>query len=432
MPTRPDSPAASLWFQTAEAAPRAPALRGEVRADVAIVGAGILGCATALRLAERGVRVVVLEAEQPGFGASGRNNGQVIPTITRPDPDDIVRAFGETIGPRLVRLIGGAAAETFDLIRRHQIRCDAVQNGWVQPAHRASRLALARRRVEQWSRHGMDVRLLSRDEVSTLLGSDRYHGGWTAPTGGHINPLGYSRGLAQAAIAAGATIHGDTPARSIAPQSGGWRIGTPEGAVFAGKVLLATAAYTDGLWPGLAQSIVPATSWQMSTEPLPADVRRAVLPTNVAMSDTQADLRFCHFDREGRLVAGGALVFNVDAVERLKRIVGPRLREIFPALRALPGLRFDHVWNGEMAMTRDHLPHFHALQEGLFAAMGCNGRGVAMNTALGRAMADALTGCPAAELDVPLTGVSTIPMHAVAKRVARGLMLWYRIKDRRD
>ena len=165
----PHAPEASLWSTTAEPAPACPPLAGERQADVAIVGAGILGCATALRLARAGASVTVIEAHQPGFGASGRNNGQVIPTITRPDPDDIVAAFGETVGPRLVRLIGRSAAETFDLIREEGIRCDAVQRGWVQPAHRESRMAVARRRVAQWSRHGMDVRLLSRAEATELV-----------------------------------------------------------------------------------------------------------------------------------------------------------------------------------------------------------------------------------------------------------------------
>lgn len=432
MSVPPESPESALWHATAEPAPALAEHEGEARADVAIVGAGILGCATALRLAQRGVRVVVLEAREPGFGASGRNNGQVIPTITRPNPDDIVAAFGETVGPRLVRLIGRAAAETFDLIREHRIACDAVQNGWVQPAHRESRMALAGSRVRQWAKHGMDVRLLPRDEMAGLLGSDRYHGGWIAPTGGHINPLGYSRGLARAAIAAGAAIHARSPAVSLAPQGSAWRIATPRGAVIAPRVLLATAAYTDGLWPGLERSFVSATSWQAATAPLPAALRAAILPTDVTMSDTQADLRFCHYDRDGRLVSGGALVFTSNAVPRLRTIVADRLRHIFPALRDEPGLRVEQVWNGQMAMTPDHLPHFHELAKGVYASLGCNGRGVAMNTAASRAMADALTGTPATALEVPLTRMSTIPAHALARRVATGLLAWYRVKDRRD
>lgn len=428
----PESPESALWYATAQAGPALAELEGEVRAEVAIVGGGILGCATALRLAERGVRVLLIEAREPGFGASGRNNGQVIPTITRPNPDDITSAFGETVGRRLVRLIGGSAAETFELIRAQGLDCDAVQNGWIQPAHRESRMALAQARVSQWARHGMDVRMLSRDEAAELLGSDHYHGGWMAPSGGHINPLGYSRGLAKAAQRAGAMLHARTPAVALAPEGTGWRITTPRGAVLAPKVLLATAAYTDGLWPGLQRSFVSATSWQAATAPLPEALRARILPTNVTMSDTQADLRFCHFDRDGRLVSGGALVFRRKAVERLREMVAQRLRDIFPALRAHEGLQVEQVWNGEMAMTQDHLPHFHELAKGMYTALGCNGRGVAMNTALGRALADALTGTPASALEVPLTRMSTIPAHALARRVARGLLAWYRIKDRRD
>jgi glycine/D-amino acid oxidase-like deaminating enzyme len=327
--------------------------------------------------------------------------------------------------------LGGSASFTFGLVRAHGIACDAVQNGWVQPAHHETRVELAKARVRQWASRGFDVRLLSRDEMASRLGSDHHHGGWIAATGGHLNPLALTRGLARVAIAAGARVFGLSPATSLRQDGARWRISTPGGAVDAGKVVLATAAYNGGLWPGLARTIVPVVNWQLSTSPLPPHVRRRVLPGDVAMSDTRGDLRFARLDAHGRLVSGASPILPLRAEARLRALVAARLLDFFPALRELPALEFDHVWNGAIAMTRDGVPHFHELAPGVFTALGCNGRGLGLSVALGKAMAEATLGTPAASLDVPLTRPRSIPLQAFVRRVAPGVLAWLRYRDSR-
>src|ERR1700730_4119183 len=186
----------SLWAATARPAPATPPLDMSRKADVAIVGAGYSGLAAALQLAEAGVSVIVLEAGEPGWGASGRNGGQVIPGL-KPDPDEVVAMFGAEAGERLVRVAGDAPETLFALIERHAIDCDARRCGWIQPAFAAADIGLIARRAEQWQRRGAPVAVLDRDTVCRLVGSPIYHGGWIDRRAGSVQPLSYSNGLSR-------------------------------------------------------------------------------------------------------------------------------------------------------------------------------------------------------------------------------------------
>ena len=175
--------------------PDLPELIGTQQADVIVIGAGFTGLSTALHLREAGVDVAIVEAAEPGWGASGRNNGQVIPTLSRPDPEDIVARHGE-VGERFVGMLRDSASILFDVTRRYKIEAEQEQAGWVQPVHSPGRIKIAERRVRQWSKFGAPVELLSREQVRDMPGSDAWFGGFWNKTGGHINPLALARGLA--------------------------------------------------------------------------------------------------------------------------------------------------------------------------------------------------------------------------------------------
>src|SRR5712672_1994496 len=195
----------SLWAAVTPAGPELPRLAGTAQADVVIIGAGFPGLSAALHLREAGVDVAVIEAAEPGWGASGRNNGQVIPTLSRPDPDDIIAKHGAT-GERFVALLRDSASTLFDIARRYQIQAEQEQAGWIQPVHSPGRIKIAERRVRQWSKFGAPVELLSRDQTCAMLGSDAWFGGFWNKTGGHINPLALSRGLARVVLDRGGLI----------------------------------------------------------------------------------------------------------------------------------------------------------------------------------------------------------------------------------
>jgi glycine/D-amino acid oxidase-like deaminating enzyme len=421
----------SLWAATAPPAPATgPLAPGEHRADVLVIGAGFTGLATALAAAERGADVVLLEAAEIGSGGSGLNNGQVIPCLSRADPDEIVTARGADKGEALVALIRDSAQTAFDLIRRHKIDCDAVQNGWLQPAHTPGRVErISKPRFEQWRRRGAPVELLDAEGVAALTGSRYWHGGWRNPTGGHVDPLALARGLARAALGTGVRLHTRSPATAMERVGDSWRVHTGAASVLARRVVIATNAYgTDRVWPGLDRSWVPMRSYQMATAPLPEAQRRSILPTDTAMSDTHGDLYFCRFDRGGRLVTGGALIFDRDFEPRLKRRIGARLALLFPQI-GTPA--FDYVWHGQMSMTEDKLPHMHALAEGVITWVGCNGRGVALALALGPVLAGAALGAAPADLPLPLTGLGRVPAHALAARIAPWMLALFRWRDAR-
>ena len=422
----------SLWAAVTPPLPTLPQLEEAMTTDVVVLGAGFTGLSAALHLRELGIDVTVLEAAEPGWGASGRNNGQVIPTLTRPEPSDIIAEHGVR-GERFVRLLRDSATALFDLLRRHGMAAEAEQTGWVQPAHTAGRMRIAERRVKEWSRYGAPVALLSREEMRCILGSDVWHGGWTNPTGGHINPLALSRELARVVLALGGRIYARTPALSFARTGDAWTVTTPAGPVRARGLVLATNAYTGevvrDLAPPISRELVPVLSWQMATEPLSDDVRRSFLPGRQAMSDTHGDLHFARYDARNRLVTGGALIVSSGGRARLEARVGARIGQWHAKLR---DLRFDYVWNGFIGMTPNFMPRIHRLGPDAYGWAACNGRAVALSVAIGREFARALAGQSLKELALPCSEPEPLPMHGLVRRVAPLKLAAYRWRDARE
>ncbi len=416
----------SLWSATANPSPDCPPLRGQAETEVAIVGGGFTGLSAALHLAEAGVAVTLLEAETPGWGASGRNGGQVNPGL-KEDPDAIEARFGSDMGSRMVRLSGEAANLVFSLIRRHRIDCAGQQVGWIQPIHNEEARKVVEARVGQWTRRGAPLRVLSRTETADLLGTDVYLGGMMDERGGNLHPLNYALGLAWAAQGAGARLHGQSRVTGMERQGTGWRLTTAQGGVTARRVLLCTNGYTDGLAPGLARTVVPIRSIQVATAPLSDNIRRSILPGGHSASDSRRLLLYFRLDPEGRFVMGG----RGDYSERGTRQQMDKLRrasiEMYPQLAQAD---WAHAWGGFVAMTADHYPHLDRVGPNAVAALGYNGRGVAMATAMGRVLADWARGTPEAELDFPVTDLRPIPFHFLRRPAVSALLNWYRLRDR--
>src|SRR5262245_18638887 len=222
---------ASAWAATADPGPEAPALVGDRRADVAVVGAGYTGLSAALHLAEGGADVIVLDAGAPGWGASGRNGGQLIPGL-KDDPDALERRFGPETGRRMWQIAGGAADFVFELIGRHQISCHAQQCSWLSAAPNERAVETLRRGVGE-PRRGAAVELLDRAKVEALTGTRAYVGGLLDRRAGAVHPLAYARGLARAARDAGAAVHGGSRVARLEPHAGTWSVITPHGTVTA-------------------------------------------------------------------------------------------------------------------------------------------------------------------------------------------------------
>ena len=422
----------SLWAAVTSAGPDLSELVGTNEADVIVIGGGFTGLSTALHLREAGVDVAIVEAMEPGWGASGRNNGQVIPTLSRPDPEDIIRKHGAA-GERFVNLLRDCASTLFEVARRYQIQAEQEQAGWVQPVHSPGRIKIAERRVRQWSKFGAAVELLSRDQTRQMLGSEAWFGGFWNKTGGHINPLALARGLARVVLEQGGRIYARSPAISFERRNDRWIVRTEKGEISGRALVLATNAYTGefskSLMPDIAHEVMPVLSWQMATQPLSDEARKTVIPGRQAMSDTHGELYFARYDARNRLVTGGAVIGPGNKPERLRARVAERLQRLWPQIGRI---EFDYVWNGYVGMTTDFFPRIHRLGPDAYGWTGCNGRAVALAIALGDELSKAVRGVAEKDLALPFSDPVPIVAHGLLRHIAPLMLLVYRRRDARE
>ncbi len=419
----------SLWYETATAAPETSELDGEIEVDTAVVGAGFTGLRAALALSEAGQRVAVLEACDIGWGASGRNGGQVNPLPPVNGPEEMAKLAGPRHFERMAEAFLGSADEVFSLIGRYEIDCQARQSGWLRVDHCAKAKEQSWAIAKAWAGLGAKVEFLEGPELQAAVGSTHFRSGTLIRAGGALQPLSYARGLARAAQARGALLHGSTPALSLTRRDQKWLVRTPRGRVAARQVLLCTNGYSDGLWPGLAQSVVPLVSIQAASEPLDGEAFEEILPGGRTMADTRRTIIYGRREADGRIlfgsigsIAGGS---NNAAFKALFR----ELDAIFPALR---GVKWVHRWGGQIAVTRDHLPHLHEPAPGVLAGLGYNGRGVAMSTVMGRVLAERVLGKPIEALPFPVTPIRRYPLHRFHRIGADMVVWWMRRQDRRE
>ena len=415
----------SLWSRTAPPFESYPVVPNALQVEVAIVGAGFAGLSAAIALLERGVEVAVLESRQPGFGASGRNGGQVNP-FTKHEPDALHALYGEQVGQGIVDLAISSGDRVFELIRRYAIDCDPVQTGFLQGTDKPASFHTLRQRCEAWARAGAKATWLDTDAIRQYSGSQRFRCGWLLKSGGTVHPLKYVRGLARAVTSLGGAIHGESPALKLQANGGIWTITTPTGVVNARRVILATNAYTTDLWPGLRQTVVPLYSMQVATNPLPADIGAQILAGGQSMTDALRLVQYFRRDAEGRFVIGERGPFrDMPREADTHRVIGVA-RKMYPGLA---NVEFPYRWAGKVAMTTDHMPHFHRLAPGLSAMLGFNGRGVAMATTLGQVLAAACLDDRALAVPFPVTPMRPIRMHALNMVGVAAMIAYYRVLD---
>ena len=388
----------SIWNTTAvETEPsQNSAVEGQV--DVAIVGGGFTGLSTALHCVERGLSCHVLEASQIGFGGSGRNVGLVNAAAWLP-PQDIRKILGEDDGDRFISHFSRAPDYVFSLIEKYQIQCNATQTGTFHAADGPVGFADLVSRKAEWDRLGEPVDLLSRDEAESYIGSSAFYGALLDRRAGTINPMGYCRGLARVAIAAGALISIGARAKKLQQETGLWRVITNKGTLMARHVVLGTNAYTDDLWPGLKYSFTKINYFQLATSPL-GDRIKHILPQQQGLWDTGKIMFSLRRDDSERLIIGSmGNVMGNQSGGVSHRWAQKKLAHLFPKLGWVD---FDEAWQGQIAMTPDHLPHIHKLADNLYSPIGYNGRGITTGTVFGQALADLLTGDSEKKLPVPL------------------------------
>ncbi len=403
----------NLWSDTTPGPPETGPLDGEQRTDVTVVGGGFTGLSAALHLARANARVVLLEAESIGYGGSGRNVGLVNAGLWLP-PDEIVKRVGPAAGERINRLLGEAPELVFSLIEEYGIECEALRNGTLHLAHSPAGLKDLCQRLEQLNRLGAPVSLLDASTTARLVGSDRYFGALHDRRAGTIQPLAYAHGLAHAARQHGAQLFSQSRVRSLHRKQAAWELATDNGKVVADAVILATNAYSDGLWPGLAASFVPVEFFQFASDPLPMDESQAILPERHGTWDTRNVLRSIRRDKAGRLIIGSIGALRRSNRGILRNWAKGVCRDAFPQL-ATPN--WQHAWAGKIAFTPDHIPRIHELGPEMISCAGYNGRGIGPGTITGKALAERLLNLPGAELPFPIAAPKRLRLNRARRAV---------------
>jgi len=398
--------------------------------DVAIVGGGYTGLAAARQLARSGASVVLFERSAIGSGASSRNGGQVLVGM-KIDPAALVERFGESRARRLFDISLDAIRELERVVADEAIACDYQRTGHLQAACKPAHFEAFRDEQALLARvFDHRVELVPRSEQRTEIGSDLYHGVMIDERSGALNPARLVDGLARAACRAGAVVAHNTAVHSLVQSRTGWTLDTSEGRCAARDVLLATNGYTDTASPALQRRFVPIGSYIIATEPLSHADAATVLPRRRMAFDSKHFLFYFRLSADNRLLFGGRAEFSTptpQSTARAAQILRNGLARVFPSLAAA---RIDYAWSGNVAFTRDQMPHAGRL-DGAYYAGGYCGHGIAMATYLGALVARRIAG---EQVEHPLMddALAPIPLYRGRPWFLPAVGAYYKMKDWRQ
>jgi len=417
----------SYYAASANAHPRHPQLEGEVRADVCVVGGGFTGVSAALHLAERGYQVVLVEAARIGWGASGRNGGQLGTGLRK----DVIE-LEPRLGRDRTRALWDMAAEAMDIVTEridgHGIQCD-YRRGNLLAATRERYLPELAAEAELLSAHyGYDgYRLLDQAQIREAVASEQYCGGRMDSGGGHLHPLNFVLGMADAALAAGAVIYENSTVERVDWASPA-AVKTARGQVVSRYVLLCGNAYLGNVEPRISHKVMPIANHVLATEPLGEERARALIRDDCCVCATKFVVDYYRCSADHRMLFGGGETYSFDEPPNIKEFVRRYMLKVFPQLA---DARIDYAWSGQLAVTMDRLPHFGRLGSTGFFVQGFSGSGVVLTQLAGRLMAEAVAGS-AERFDV----FADLPHRSfpggtlLRKPLLVAGMLYYALKDR--
>ncbi|SDG43520.1 NAD(P)/FAD-dependent oxidoreductase [Roseospirillum parvum] len=424
LPGHPDS----YYAATPRGAPDLPRLEADTRADVCIVGGGFCGLMAALEMAEKGLDVVLLEAERVGWGASGRNGGQV-GSGQRQDQMTLESALGKETARRLWELAEEAKALVRERVKRHAIDCD-LTDGVLNAAVKPGDAEWIARYVDHMAEHYdyPHFQWIDRAGMAERLGTDIYHGGKQDMTALHLHPLNYALGLARAAQQAGARLFEHARVSGYDP-SNPTRVRTAAGpTVTADQVVICCNGYLGRLEPRVAGRIMPINNYVIATEPLGEARARELIRDNVAVADTKFVIDYYRLSADHRLLFGGGETYSHRFPADIAGFVKPHMLKVYPQLA---DARIEYAWGGTLAITLKRLPHVGRLSPNVLFAHGFSGHGVGIASLLGRLLAEAAVGQASrfdvmARLPTPMFPGGTLLRHPA---LVVG-MLYYALRDR--
>ncbi|MEM7239288.1 MAG: FAD-binding oxidoreductase [Pseudomonadota bacterium] len=420
----PGEHAESWYAATAGEIPDRPALGGEIKADVCVIGGGYAGLSAALHLAEQGVDVVLLDANRVGWGASGRNGGQ-LGIGPRADITAYEKAIGKADARRVWDIALAANQLVRDLIGKHAIACD-LRDGYLEAAYRPSETD----ELHEWVEHLRDnydhrsIRAVTPGEMGEMLGTTAYHGGYLDMAGAHLHPLKLALGYARAAEASGARLFERSRALRVSPG----RVDTDGGVVRADHILLALNGYIDRLVPAAARRTIAINNFVAATEPLGENRARQIIRDPVCVCDTKFVLNYYRFSPDNRLIWGGGESYGKRFPADIERIVRPTMLKVFPQLS---DVAFTHAWGGTLAITAPRFPVFENFDNGIWSIAGWSGSGIHMAAMGGKIAAEAIRGEMTDWTIMSSLPVPPFPGGAWFRApLVAAAMTWYSLRDR--
>ncbi|KZD01440.1 MULTISPECIES: FAD-binding oxidoreductase [unclassified Thalassospira] len=426
---RPGQYPDSYYAATANATAPFAKLEGDQTCDIVIIGGGFTGLSSALHLSERGYDVILLEAHRVGWGASGRNGGQV-GSGQRREQDELEQMVGRDDAHKLWDIAEESKDVVKALIAKHNIQCD-WKPGILHADHRARFVEHSHAYAEKLqTEYGYeDIRFVDRDEMRAMLGTEFYHGGSLDTGAGHLHPLNFALGLADAARAAGARIFEGAVVTSYENQAGKVTVKTKDSSVVsANKLVLGCNGYLDALDDRVAKRVMPINNFVIATEPLGDDLARELIRDDVAVADSKFVINYYRLSADKRMLFGGGETYGYNFPRDIKAFVSPHMLEVYPQLK---DVKIDYGWGGTLAITMNRMPFFEKIEDNVFTASGYSGHGVAMATLAGQIMADAVSGTME-RFDV-MANIKT-PVFPGGKMLRFPMlvaaMLWYSIRDK--
>lgn len=377
----------SYYAFSANPVPPRPELIGETETDVCIVGAGYTGLSTALFLLENGFKVTILEAAKVGFGASGRNGGQIVNSYSR-DIDVIER----TSNAKHAQLMGEMAFEggriIRDRIKKYDIKCD-LKDGGVFAALTKKQMEHLESQKKLWERYGnTQLEMLDAKRIREVAATDNYIGGMLDMSGGHIHPLNLALGEAAAVESLGGVIHEQSPATRI-ERGANPVVHTPKGRVKAKFVVVAGNAYMGNLIPELASKSMPCGTQVITTEPLSDEMAKSLLPQDFCVEDCNYLLDYYRLSGDKRLIYGGGVVYGARDPANIEAIIRPKMLKTFPQLK---DVKIEFAWTGNFLLTLSRLPQVGRIGDNIYYSQGCSGHGVTYTHVAGKVLAESLRG----------------------------------------
>lgn len=378
----------SSYAASANPAPVRPRLTEAIEADLCIVGAGYTGLSAALHLAEAGRKVIIVEGARVGWGASGRNGGQIVNGLNA-SLGTIERRYGATVAA----FVGGLVQEGGKIIRsfvsKYSIPCD-LKDGNLYAAYTAKQMRELEAKQKLWRTYGMDDHeLIDGDGIRRHVGSDVYCGGMIDRTGGHMHPLNLVLGEAAALESLGGVIYENSCVVSVGREKGKAVVLTEAGEVRCRTLILCGNAYLGAVVPELVSRVMPVSSQMMATEPLGEARARELLPTDLCVEDVRYILDYFRLSADKRLIFGGGAVYGGTDPADIEAKLRPNLEKVYPQLR---GVKIDYAWSGNFALSFSRVPQMGRLREGVYFAHGYSGHGVTGSHLFGRILSEAVQG----------------------------------------